>query len=290
VPGYMIARNPKAPLPQLSSCLKESGQIRLSLNGEVVRPLGIACLSNGDLFVSLHSSHEILHLDYSGKLIERIHSGNGHGQPAQLAVDLNGRLWISDVQNRTIQRYSPADKSFKTFDGTGSRAGTFISPFALCARPNGSMLFIDGSRRVIRITPDENIEIFYEKSGRGITELLEPISICNSTKDGIWIADRRKHRLAKFSDEAALIGSFGKCGIREDELIMPEAAAEFEDGIIAVAQYGCERSIKLFDASGVAKGKILETYYVPSLLVFREKLYVTDMSYGLIRIFERTNI
>ena len=102
--------------------------------------------------------------------------------------------------------------------------------------------------------------------------------------------DRRNHRLLRFTDEGIVTREIGKCGLRDGELFMPEAVAEFEDGIMAVAQNSYNRSIKLFSASGVELGKMPLTYFAPAMLVISRKLYVTDISCGALRVYERVTI
>ncbi|MBN2319625.1 MAG: hypothetical protein JXR49_11135 [Acidobacteria bacterium] len=292
-PGYQSHRSDYRHHPPQSTPFREVNTIQLTRGDKRFNPLGLACSSGGDLYVSSHNASEILHLNPEGTILENLGSGlENHEGPASfahLALAMNKRLWAADFSNHRIVEFDLESKAFRTLGRDGSAREKLTAPYGILARPDGSLLVTDANHCIARITSDGKIQPFFSKIGRNRAEMLEPVSFCTASDGGFWVVDRRNHRILRLNEEGTVVEEMGKCGLGEGDLFLPEAAAEFEDRAIAIAQNKYLRSIKLFSPSGTEKGKLLLNYFAPGMLVFQERLYVADMSFGSIHVYERQN-
>jgi DNA-binding beta-propeller fold protein YncE len=58
-------------------------------------------------------------------------AGSGEGefnQPAYVAIDAAGNLWVTDSGNNRVQEFSPTDEYMTQFGSTGFGTGQFSSP------------------------------------------------------------------------------------------------------------------------------------------------------------------
>jgi hypothetical protein len=292
VPGRVVCRQSHQSYKHLFSCLREVDQIPLGPGNESRNPHSLARSPEGDLFVSLALAHQILRLDAEGNIIERFgNPGKGAGEfqgPRGLALDSNGRLWVADCDNHRIQVFDLKRNTVEIVGSYGSGLGQFIAPLGIGARPDGSMLVTDsGNHRIIRITSEGKCEIFNDRSGRGRGELRQPTAFYPGGQGSLWLVDQGNHRLQKLDAAADWVQEIGACGLGSGSLFLPESAAEFGDGVVAVAQNRWNRVVKLFSPSGAEVGKMVLNYIAGGMIVDRQRLLVVAMDLDSIRVYER---
>ena len=145
----------------------------VSTLAEIQSPAGIAVASDGTVYVASRSTHTIYRITSSGVVTVFAGNGsagyaNGTGSAARfefdyssgLAFGSDGNLYVSDTENHSIRRITPAgvvttlagNGSKGTSNGTGSSA-RFNEPVGLGIGPDG-VLYIaeDGGKRVRKVT------------------------------------------------------------------------------------------------------------------------------------------
>jgi sugar lactone lactonase YvrE len=142
-------------------------------SGTAVRfngPVGLALDPAGNLFVSDSNNHTIRKITpahevaiWAGTPFE---SGYVDGdrraarffQPAELALDAHGALYIADAMNHAIRKISP-DGKVTTIAGVANRAGSadgenrrarMYNPYGLAALPSGALAVADSYNQTIR--------------------------------------------------------------------------------------------------------------------------------------------
>ncbi len=72
-------------------------------------PVGVACDSYGNVYVTDSENHRFMKFDSTGKLITKLGTrGDGDDQfryPSGIAVDASGRVYISDSGNYRIMKF-----------------------------------------------------------------------------------------------------------------------------------------------------------------------------------------
>lgn len=114
-----------------------------------LRPIGIAVARNGHIFLSDPDNHRILHLDEEGALVSSLGSGArdsgeyGLNTPGGLSLDARGNLYVVDMLNYAMKKYSPSGKFLLQVGEAGDTEGTFSRPKAVAVDTDGRIFVSD---------------------------------------------------------------------------------------------------------------------------------------------------
>ncbi len=114
-----------------------------------LRPLGIAVDRNGDIFLSDPDNHRVLHLDQDGNLVSTLGSGirdsgeYGFNTPAGLFLDDQGNLYVVDILNYSVKKYSPSGEFLSSVGEAGDTEGAFSRPKAVAVDGEGRIFVSD---------------------------------------------------------------------------------------------------------------------------------------------------
>ncbi len=114
-----------------------------------LRPIGIAVGDNGDIFLSDPDNHRTLRLDEDGSLVSTIGSGTrdsgeyGFNAPAGLFLDADGNLYVVDVLNYSVKKYSPSGEFLLSIGEAGDTEGAFSRPKAVAVDAKGRLFVSD---------------------------------------------------------------------------------------------------------------------------------------------------
>jgi ABC-type Fe3+ transport system permease subunit/DNA-binding beta-propeller fold protein YncE len=170
----------------------------------------------------------------------------------------------------------------ETFGKTGAGPGEFLYPRGIDLDGNGSVLVVDKTGRIQRLTQEGHslgtIRMPQIEAGK-------PTGI-SLHKDGrLFVADTHYSRVMIFSPDGRQIGEFGKYGQEGGCFIYPTDVAFAPDGRIFVSEYGGNDRISVFTAEGGflfsfgSPGTAEGQFSRPEALCVdetRECLYVTD--------------
>lgn len=114
-----------------------------------LRPIGIAVGRGGDIFLSDPDNHRTLHLDQDGGLMSTLGSGirdsgeYGFNTPGGLFLDAQGNLYVVDMLNYSVKKYSPSGEFLSSVGEAGDTEGTFSRPKAVVVDGKGRMFVSD---------------------------------------------------------------------------------------------------------------------------------------------------
>jgi DNA-binding beta-propeller fold protein YncE len=114
-----------------------------------LRPLGIAVGRNGDIFLSDPDNHRTVHLDQDGGLVSTLGSGlrdsgeYGFNTPGGLFLDDRGNLYVVDILNYSVKKYSPSGEFLFSIGEAGDTEGAFSRPKAVAVDGKGRMFVSD---------------------------------------------------------------------------------------------------------------------------------------------------
>ncbi len=117
--------------------------------GHPLRPIGIAVAANGDIYLSDPDNHRVLHLDSDGRLLSTLGSGKrdsgeyGFNTPGGLSLDTEGNLYVVDMLNYAVKKYSPSGEFLLAVGEAGDTEGAFSRPKAVTVDASGRIFVSD---------------------------------------------------------------------------------------------------------------------------------------------------
>lgn len=178
-------------------------------------------------------------------------AGKGNGQfrnAAGIALDDEGNIYVTDVNNSRVQKFSP-DGVFLTSWGTaGTGSGEFWGPWAVAVA--GGVVYVSDNtlNRIQKFTTDGSFLKKWGSQGTAPGQFLNPTGIAISGDGKVYVADQNNTRVQRFSDDGVYEISIGSRGIGPGKFTTgPQAVAFGPGGDLYVA---VDREIHRFDAEG----------------------------------------
>ncbi len=256
------------------------------------KPLGLAADSAGNLYFSSDFFHAVFKLDRSSSLTRVAGTGlagfSGDGanaligqlaNPAGLALDPAGNLYIADSGNKRIRRVNLNSGVISTFAGNGSNGfsgdngpatAAGMTPYSVALDSSGAVYVGDGifGSRVRRIDAQtgiittlagNNTHGYAGDNGPAKDALLDgPRAICVDDGRNVYIADQNNNRVRRIDARSGIIttvagngtsptsGDFGDNGpARSAAVPYPQALALDGKGNLYIANYSSIRRVSL---------------------------------------------
>ena len=164
-------------------------------------------------------------------------------RPIAIASTGNGRIFVSDTDNKQITVYDLNKRSVYPF----SQTGAVRSPLGMAVDSSGRLFVVDGvGKKVLVFGPDDS-PLF---SIGGPEVLDHPAFIAlDETRQKIYVSDARAHQIVVFDFDGNHIKSFGGWGSEDGSFYGPQGLAVDKDGILYVADMLNAR-MQVFDAEG----------------------------------------
>ena len=185
------------------------GYLVFVLGGPKARVRRFACPTA----ICLDSYHQLYIADTNNDRVT-CYSATGHWQtdyhgpradlalsrPQGVAVDPQGRVYISDTLHHRILRLTPDGKLDAVIGQPGPEPGQLSEPRGLAIGPDGSLWVADaGNDRVQQFTPDGEIACcFPDERQRGV-DLASPTSVAADGEGGVYVSDSLNHRIIRLS-------------------------------------------------------------------------------------------
>jgi DNA-binding beta-propeller fold protein YncE len=150
--GQVLVVNPSGAVTRVISLAKGNTADALP-----PRPLGIVIWNDGSFAVSDANNHRLLKYDTNGNLLWTVGSGtrgegeNGFNVPSGLALDSAGNVYVVDVLNSQVKKYSSDGKFLSAFGEAGDRAGQFSRPKAVAVDDAGNVYVSDGLQVAVQV-------------------------------------------------------------------------------------------------------------------------------------------
>jgi DNA-binding beta-propeller fold protein YncE len=216
--------------------------------GQLRRPGSVAPLGAANMAVLDRENRRVLVYDLFGRLQgvrldladEALESQTGRVDPAWLATDRGGALFITDPARERLLIFDTSGRLMRAVGSFGSRVGTFRGLRALAVAPHGELIVterlnarvqkLDAGGRPIRAwtLPIET------KGGGGLPVAVDEsgrVAVADETSGRLWVFDAEGRRLAELSG-----------------LSRPRALAFAPDGTLLVAE-GNPAQVRRFELS-----------------------------------------
>jgi sugar lactone lactonase YvrE len=227
--------------PSLTTNSQNNGGVSAN---SLFTPLGIALDGSGNLYVADFGNSRVLFYPAGSTTATRVYgqggsfttntpnnggiSANSLNQPAAVALDSSGDLYVADIYNNRVLFY-PANSttatqvygqggsfSSGTANNGGVNAGTLDNPLALTVDSNGNLYVVDRSNNRVLYYPfgSGNATRVYGQGGSfnsssaGITanSLNHPWGVALDQSGNVYIADYDNNRVLEY-------GSFGNVNV-----------------------------------------------------------------------------
>ncbi|MBP6823141.1 MAG: hypothetical protein KA368_16450, partial [Acidobacteria bacterium] len=237
---------------------------------QISRPYQIAVDGTGNLYIADLDNHLIRKVTQAGVIstiagIPRAAGFSGDGelattarlnQPAGVAIDGSGNVYISDVTNNRIRKITAADGKISTIAGNGqagstgdggpATAASLNFPYGLVVDKNGDVYFAEfSSNRIRKITVSTGIistvagtgTATYNGDDRPATEAAvnAPINVTFDNNGNLVIADSGNNRIRRINSadgKISTIAGTGASGFTGDGGLATEARMTTPAGVV----------------------------------------------------------
>jgi len=179
--------------------------------------------------------------------------GTGDGQfnsPRGIAVDESGDVYVADMYNDRIQKFT-LDGTFLTKWGSeGSGDGQFDLPQGIAVDRSGNVFVADTwNRRIQKFTADGTFLAKWGSEGSGDGQFDRPQGIAVDGSGNVFVADRYNHRIQKFTSDGTFLTKWGSDGSGDGQFEYPYGIALDRSGNVFVADTGNDR-VQKFTSDG----------------------------------------
>jgi peptidylamidoglycolate lyase len=221
---------------------------------------GVDIDRQGNVWVANRGAWPVMQFDKSGKMLQawnhdtvRVTPGVGLGTHG-LKVDVNGNVWLGDVDGSINFKFSPEGRLLMTLgnrqgspNGNNSKTG-FNRPTNFWALANGNMLISDGygNARVVEFTNDGDYVRQFGTAGTGDGQFNTVHGVTMDAQGRIYVADRGNSRVQVFDKNGTFLTKWTDVGAPWDVYYAAQENA------IYMADGGSNRIVKLS-----TEGKVL---------------------------------
>lgn len=185
----------------------EGQRLRSITHPNVERPTGIAIdRQRGRIYLAdtghtRSVAHTVKVFDTRGELVGTIGDGKGEGPaqllfPTYLALDAQGRLYVSDTLNSRVQVFDVDGSHVKTVGRRGSGWGMFDKPKGVALDSFGNVYVVDSGWSNVQIFNERGqVLLFFGGRGPMPGMLKNPTAIAIDAANRIYVADFLNHRV-----------------------------------------------------------------------------------------------
>jgi len=237
-------------------------------NGQLAQPVGVAVDAEANVYVAEVGNNRIQKFTSAGVplsepvppfLLKWGTPGSGNGQfnlPFGITVDPSGNVYVADVNNNRIQKFTSTGGYVTQWGSPGSGSGQFSGPNGVCADAAGNIYVMDtGNHRIQKFNSSGGYLMQWGSFGTGNGQFNLPVSMAINAAGDLYVADFSNHRIQKFTNTGAYLLQFGTPGSGNGQLSAPYGVAVDRAGNVFVTELGNHRVSKF---SGI--GQFLKSW------------------------------
>ena len=186
-------------------------------------------------------------------------SGNSTGQfklPQGVAVDADGYVYVADMNNNRIQKFTGCGEYVLQWGVWGYGEGQFRQPRGIADDADGYIYVADRNNHRIQKFTSEGVFIKeWGSQGSGDGQFQQPAGVAIDAENGwVYVVDQYNHRVQKFTSEGVYVHQWGSFGTTEGYFIYPHGIAVDSQHNVYVTERGfnfLNHRVQKFDSDGV---------------------------------------
>ena len=172
--------------------------------------------------------------------------GRRLSSPSDIADDPEGNLYVTDLLNHQIQKFSASGKYLRTFGSRGKGPGQFNYPTSLVISYRRDIIVTDRwNHRVQMLNPEGHPTSVFGSYGKASGDFNEPWGMAISQNGHILVADRGNHRVQVINQKGEFQYSFGKQGFDRHYY----EGTEFKSGYVFECWHGAVSRFNTIESS-----------------------------------------
>lgn len=180
-------------------------------------------------------------------------------QPAGIAVDAAGNIYVADTVNSRVVVFDDLGKIKLSFGKLGNKTGELNAPMALAVDLKGEKVYVaDSSNNRIQIfknTGEFISTIDLNKSISDKDKPVRPIGIAISSQGNIYISDADNNYIRAYDNTGNFLFKFGGFGAEDGKLCLPVGLfVDKKDNVYVVDMNNAR--LEIFDKEGKFLSKI----------------------------------
>ena len=224
--------------------------------GTFNEPWGVAVGPDGSVYVADTWNHRIQKFDPSGKFLTMWGSAgqtdaNAGGQPnvfwgpRDVAVDKEGRVYVTDTGNKRIQVFDSDGAFIAQFGGAGVQPGQLDEPVGLAVASDGNLVVDDTwNQRIQILTPDGNPVRQWQVEGWLDQSVTDKPYVAVDKNGNIYTVDPTGFRVLVFGPDGTFKATFGDIGTDDKSFQLPIGIAVDENGNVYVSDASLNRILR----------------------------------------------
>ena len=174
---------------------------------------------------------------------------SGHfSYPQFIAVGDDGSIYVSDLGNKRVQKFSSNGEYITEWGKSGKQSGEFHYPSGIAVSEDSVFVADRDLNRIQKFSTDGEFKAEWGEKGKHNGQLFFPngIAVNNGT---VYVADTGNQRIQMFSTDGEFISTFGSSGLGEGQFLTVVGIDIDADGNVYVTDKG-NKKIEKFSATG----------------------------------------
>lgn len=200
------------------------------------------------IFTSSQESWSLQNYDFLSEWGSYGISSGQFSQPRSIAVDADGNVYVTDLGNKRVQKFSSIGNFIGEWGSGGKQQGQFYHPSGIDVEGNHVYVVDRDLHRIQKFDLEGNFVSEWGGKGSADGKLLFPRGV-TTTPDAVFVGDTGNQRIQKFTTDGEFVLSFGSSGLGKGQFINVVDINTDSQGNIYVTDKG-NGKIEKFDESG----------------------------------------
>ena len=209
----------------------------------------------------------------------------GLKEPWGVTTSSNGNIFVVDNELCQVSVFNANKTYLRTFGRKGHSPGELYHPAGVASNDEGLVFVADNLNHCVKVFNEGN-GTFVMNIGQGQLSNPWDVAPCGGN---IYVADAMKDRIAVFSQDGELTGSFGSEGHGPGQFTYPAGVALSPDGYLYVTSSN-DQKLQVFTTNGRHVKSIgSEVLKYPSGVAVTERgqIFVADCTGNSVAVFDK---